>query len=109
MPKNRDRSSDEWYRGKIRELEKENRQLKKRIKQLEKYDKNQETVHEILKEHETHLRRLAELEVSNYEDMCPSCFKGKLVKKITLRGKDYFECASCEHRLNRPSKEQDGD
>ncbi len=106
MPKKRDRSPDEWYRGKIRELEKENRALKRRIKELEKYDKNVDTVHEILKEHEGQLRKLAELEATNYQEMCPDCFKGRMVKKITLRGRDYFECDTCQHRLNKPSKEE---
>ena len=36
MPKNRCKSGEEWLRGRVRELEKQNRQLQKRVRQLEK-------------------------------------------------------------------------
>jgi len=36
MPKKREKSSDEFYKGQLRELQAENKSLKKRIKQLER-------------------------------------------------------------------------
>jgi len=106
MPKKKDRSSDEWYRGKIRELEKENRQLRRRVKELEKYDRDVTTTYEVLKENEEQLRKLAELEATKYKELCPNCFKGKMELKITIRGKDYYECNTCDHKMNKPSKDE---
>lgn len=108
MPKKRERSPEEYYRGRIRELEKEVRQLKRRIKELERYDRDIELTHEVLKEHEGQLRRLAELEASNYLELCPSCLKGHMEKRITLRGRDYFECDQCDFKNHKPSKEPHG-
>jgi len=106
MPKVKERNSDEWYRSKIRELEKQNRQLRKRIKELEKYDKSIDITHEILKEHEEQIKKLAELESTNYRELCPDCYKGKMQFKLSIRKKDYYECDTCHHKINKPSKEE---
>lgn len=105
MPKNRSKSPEEYYRGLLREKEKELRQLRRRVKELEKYDRDISTTYEVLKENEEQLKKLAELEASKYRDLCPNCYKGKMELKITLRGKDYFECNACDHKMNKPSKD----
>jgi|SRR5690606_389496 len=104
MPKNKSRSLEEYYRGLLREKDKEIRQLKRRIKELEKYDRDVEITHEVLKEHEAHIKRLAELEANNYKELCPQCFKGKLELKLSVRNKDYYECNNCNYRINKPSR-----
>lgn len=107
MPKRRERSPEEFFRGKIRELEKENKHLRRRIKELEKYDRDNTLTSEMLKESEMKLRKLSEHASTQYKDLCAKCFKGKMEKKFTVRGKDYYECNTCENRMNKPTEEKE--
>lgn len=109
MPKNKDRSAEEWYRGRIRELEKEIKKLNRRIRELEKYDRDNTMTSEMLRESEMKLRKLSEHASTQYKDLCVKCFKGRLELKISVRGKDYFTCNTCDYKMNKPSKEDHGD
>lgn len=96
MPKRKSRTPEEWLKGQLRELQKENRNLKKRIRQLEKSEHLYEDV--ILGD------RDAAMEEAVKEDTCSSCGKGKL-KIINVLDKYIFEeCSICEHRkkINGP-------
>jgi predicted RNase H-like nuclease (RuvC/YqgF family) len=76
MPKKRAKSSDEYYRGLIRELEKENKSLKRRVKELEKKehmfeDRSQEEELSYDTE-DTHPK------IFKSANICLECGKGKL-------------------------------
>lgn len=106
MPKKKERSSDEYFRGQIRELEKENKQLRRRVRELEKHNRDNTFTSEMLRESEMKLRKLSEHAATHYQELCTKCFKGKMEMKISVRGKDYFVCNTCDHKMNKPSKEE---
>lgn len=97
MPKKRSKSGEEWLRGRIRELEKENRALKKQLKFLEK------------KEHIFDDTGSQEVEVaSDSEDTypgmqrkakepCHDCGKG-FMDEYELLGRVYGTCNICGNR-----------
>lgn len=85
MPKKSERSSDEYYRGIIRELNKEIRQLKKQIKELSKY------------QHIPDIEDIQESEPIIKSRTCPSCGKGKL-KELDIVGRIFEKCDICDHR-----------
>lgn len=65
MGKRRDRSEVEYYRGKLREVEAENRRLRKQLRSAEKSFE--------------YLVEADSFEQAEYESKCPECTKGKLV------------------------------
>ena len=89
MPKRKERSPDEFLKGKVRELEKENRQLKKRVRQLEKTEHMFEN--HILDEEPLII------EEKRAERICPDCGKGKL-KEFSLLDRVFEECEICSYR-----------
>jgi len=91
LPKNRDRSSDEFYRGKIRELNKEIKQLLKRIKELEKFQYIPSQDEEQIRDTEDTYRELPRIE------RCQSCGKGEL-ETIDIVGRIFKVCSLCGER-----------
>jgi cytochrome c-type biogenesis protein CcmH/NrfG len=89
MPKKRDKNSDEFYRGRIRELEKENRQLLKRVRQLEKTEHMFEEA--LLSDEEIVIEEVPK------KRMCKHCYKGTL-KEYTVLDRVFEECDLCEYR-----------
>lgn len=86
--KNKNRSENEYFNGKIRKLESENRQLKKRLKALDKRAHYfEEMVNEVVED----------VEMKN---ICPQCNKG------TLQENDFkhiiiVKCDNCKYQKNR--------
>lgn len=86
--KNKNRSETEYLSGKIRELESQNRQLKKRLKQLDKkahlYEDLVEAVAEDI---------IVEEKINN----CKKCRVGVL-KVVDLKHASFIVCESCKDR-----------
>lgn len=89
MPKKREKNSEEYYRGIIRSQKSEIRNLKKRIKQLER----REHFHEDNALEEEIEEIIAELPKSN---ICPECYKGQLVE-YNVVGRHWLECNQCDY------------
>lgn len=90
MPKKRDKSGEEFWRGKYREVSKENISLKKRIRQLEKNEHLYEEV--ILGDKDAAFE-----EVYPTEPLCLDCGKGK-IKTINILDRIFEECDTCSYR-----------
>lgn len=88
MPKQREKSPDQWYKSRIRELEAENRSLKKLIKQYEKYEKN-DNAEEIVKDNEDTFPKKP--------SKCVSCGKGNM-KEFEIMGRVFATCSTCGER-----------
>ena len=89
MPKKRERNSDEFYRARIRELEKEIRSLQKRVKELEKFERAQDE--EVITDTEDTYIELPKL------NRCLDCGKG-FMEEFELMGKVYGTCNICGNR-----------
>ena len=93
MPKKRERSEVEYYRSIIRELEKENRKLKKELKyhtkREELYENNREEIHEVLENKK-------EIKVKKLK-RCDDCSKGFL-EEIEIMNKVFGTCNICGFR-----------
>jgi predicted nucleic acid-binding Zn ribbon protein len=90
--KNKSHSELEHLRGLVKELKKENGQLRRQLKDAGKYQHQYEDVVEnnILKD--------IEPEVVHKIANCPECHKGSLDLKLTIMDKDYYECDVCSFR-----------
>ncbi len=97
MPKKKDRSELEWLRGQLRELTKLNRQLKRRLRQLENhkntYD-NYTSQDEDLSEDSEETMPTNVRPVITY---CDECGKGKLYT-FELIGRLFEACDVCDYR-----------
>jgi len=80
MPKKREKSENEYYKGLVRELEKENRQLHRELKTLKKYPKAER----LPKEEKKAL-------------ICSSCGKGEL-DVFSVLDKTFTTCKLCGDR-----------
>ncbi len=92
-PKNKSKNGEEWLRGQIRELQKENRALKKQLKQLQKkehiFDESQDE--EVCGDSEdTHIELPKLIK-------CEDCGKGVYVE-YELMGKVFGTCNICNNR-----------
>lgn len=90
MPKKRSKNAEEYLKGLNRELSKENRHLKKRIRQLEKTEHMYEDA--ILNEADI------EYEETKTSDICQSCGKGKLVY-LDILDRIFSTCSVCGDRI----------
>jgi hypothetical protein len=91
MPKKSAKTSDEWYRGQIRELTKENRALKKENQQLKRARHMYEDL-KIL----TEIEEEREQEIK--QDCCPVCLSGTISLVIDLEDRSIFACDYCHFR-----------
>jgi hypothetical protein len=91
IPKKREKNPEEYFKGIIREQEKEIRHLQKRIKELKKYDRCQEV--ERTQDSEDTYTDLPKLQRCDDE----ACGKG-LYKEIELLGHVYGTCTVCGNR-----------
>lgn len=89
MPKNRSKNADEYHRGIIRELQKENRHLKKRVRQLEKAEHMFEDA--LLSDGPL------EFEVTEKQRTCEHCGKGRL-DEINVLDRIFEQCNTCDYR-----------
>ena len=96
MPKGKKKQKNEaeYYRGEIRALKKENRHLTKRVKQLERYEKDQindlmdVSIDEEMEGEDITIKKI---------DMCTSCGKGQLIY-LDIIGRLFSTCPVCEER-----------
>lgn len=95
MPKKRSKSGEEFWRGKVRELEKENRALKRQLKFIEKkehiFDGNEGQDEEVIGDSEDTFPDLKS------KIPCDSCGKGFLME-YEIMGKVIGTCGICGHR-----------
>lgn len=96
MPKKRDKSELEYYRGKCRELEKRIRQLEK---QLTSYEKNKHIYNDVIHDYEEIIAQQVEVEelTTKKKQKCPECFKGDL-DEFEIMNKVFGTCNSCSFR-----------
>jgi hypothetical protein len=87
LPKQKERNSEEYYRGIIRELKKEIRQLRQQLRQYEKY------ASEPLSQDEEQATSTED----TYIKVCKNCGKGKL-KEIDIVGRIFEQCDICDYR-----------
>ena len=96
MSKSKESKPSEFYLGEIRRLKAENRNLKKRIRQLEK----SEIMHDSFTGDEDD-DNIQVLPIGNSNnrlpEICPDCSKGYLIEK-NLIGRIYDECSTCGYR-----------
>jgi len=84
--KNSEGSELEYYRGRVRKLEKENRRLKRRVTALDKKAHFYEDIVDDVAE---------DIEI---KDRCPSCKKGNKII-LDLKYIRFETCDSCDYRL----------
>ena len=85
----KNRSEKEYYLGIIRELTSEVRNLRKRLRQVEKMEyKYEEIVNEALEN--------GEIEIKTKKNYCPHCGKGQ-IKEIDLNHLLIKRCSICGH------------
>ena len=85
MPKKREKNADEFYRGKLREAQKQIRDLQRQVRALEKTSALREE------------RRKDPKPKKDDILMCPDCGKGKL-KVLEVIGKVFHICECCGYR-----------
>ena len=84
--KNKNRSELEFLNGKIRELESENRQLRKRLKQLDKKAHLYEGLIDAVAE-----------EIKPEVDKCNKCKEG-ILQHVDLKHAKFLVCGTCKNR-----------
>lgn len=94
MPKKRAKSGEEWLRGRVRELEKENRALKRQLKFIEKkehiFDENDQDEEVVTDSEDTYPELKSKIP-------CNDCGKGFLIE-YEIMGKIIGTCGICNHR-----------
>lgn len=93
MPKNKERSETEYYKSLIRELQKENKQLKR---QLTHHEKRKHRHDEVINDYEELLTQYVPIEEtsSKRKSKCSECGKGDL-EEFEILNKVYGTCNSC--------------
>lgn len=89
MPKKRDKNGEEFYRGKLREAQKQIRELQRKVRELEK---SQHIYEDILFEEEPE-----QVEPPKRKRTCPECGKGHLTT-VDIIGRVFEKCDVCEYR-----------
>lgn len=89
MPKKREKSSSEYHLGIIRSLKSEIRNLKKRIKELERFSYNQEQAINAPPEE-------IDLPIS-YREPCIDCGKG-FMNEVIIFNRSFKQCDVCSFR-----------
>lgn len=92
MAKVKERSGEEFYRGKLREANKKIRQLERRIKDLERH------AHIFVKNQDEEMNTDTEDTYPRKDpDLCKECGKGKL-ETIDIIGRIFQVCQLCGDR-----------
>lgn len=83
MPKKKERSNEEFYRGKLREAEKQIRDLQRQVRTLEKT---------------AHIPKKKDVKIPvDLPLTCNECGKGE-IQIMTLLDKVYHSCSLCSYR-----------
>lgn len=92
MAKTKERSGEEFYRGKLREANKKIRQLERRIKDLERH------AHIFVKNQDEEIETDNENTYPKFnKELCQACGKGKL-EVIDIIGRIFQVCQLCGDR-----------
>ena len=96
MPKKRDKNGEEFYRGKLREAQKQIRELQRKVRELQK---SQHIYEDILFDADI----TEDVEQPVRKRSCPNCGKGKL-DKVEIIGRVFEKCDICDYRkkINGP-------
>lgn len=89
MPKQREKSGEEYWRGLYREADKLNRSLKRRLRQYEKYSQDEELASDT--------EDTAPKNIKPVIARCSKCGEGHL-STFELIGKVFETCSSCDYR-----------
>jgi formylmethanofuran dehydrogenase subunit E len=89
MARSKHGKQEEFYLGQIRELKKENRQLRQRLKQLEKYDNDWYKP--------VPAKKTYKVKATIKSNICQECGKGEL-KELDLGNRKYVICQLCKSR-----------
>lgn len=95
IPKKKDKNPDEYYRGKIRSLEKENRTLRKRLKQLET---SRHIYEDLLLEPEEDVEEILKPTKKEY---CPDCKEGTVIVIMEFEDKTIHGCTHCHWKRSK--------
>jgi hypothetical protein len=83
VPKKKERSTEEFYRGKLREADKQIRDLQRQVRSLEKT---------------AHIPKKKDVKLPVDEPlMCPDCARGE-IKILDIVGRKFHTCACCGYR-----------
>lgn len=96
MPKKKERSELEYYRSQIRELQKENKQLKK---QLGHHEKRKHIYNDVISDYEEMLIQHVPVDEikTNKKITCEDCSKGNY-DEFEIMGKVIGTCNNCGFR-----------
>jgi predicted nuclease with TOPRIM domain len=97
MTRSKDRSEVEYLRGRVKELQSENRNLKKQLSRKEKREHQYEDLEEKLKEVE--LEEETEVFQEAARIKCPKC-KGE-IGQVAIGTRLLLKCESCGHRESK--------
>lgn len=92
--KNKSHSELEHLRGLIKELKKENGQLRRQLKEATKLKHHYD---DVVEEYEEYVAEEEKEEIQKVAK-CPSCFTGALNLVMDLNDKDIFVCSNCDFR-----------
>lgn len=92
--KNKSHSELEHLRGSVRELKKENGQLRRQLKDATKLKHHYD---DVVEDYEEYVAKEEKEEIQKVAK-CPSCDRGSLDLLIELNDKDIFKCNSCEFK-----------
>lgn len=88
--KQKNGSELEYFRGIVKELESENRSLKKELRRYEKYQSKSQDEEVMTESDDT----MTDKEFKLKKD-CDSCGKGKVIQTLEVMGKVYGTCNIC--------------
>lgn len=94
MPKKKDKSEVEYYRGKLREAQKEINALRKQVKSL---GKKEHMFDDALQDYQELLDQQEAIELPK-EATCMKCHTGKIQLIISMDKKDIYQCTHCDNR-----------
>lgn len=94
MPKKKERNAEEWLKGRIRELEKENKALHRRVKELTKREHFYEGQDEADAPGDS---EDTEPKLLIHSRLCSECGKGKITQ-FEIIGRIYEQCDLCSYR-----------
>lgn len=97
MSKTKERSELEYYRGLVKELKSENKNLKKRLSRKEKREHLLEDVE--LQQAELHMEEEAEEAHQANKLECPKC--SSELDIVDLGARQLVTCTSCEYRVSK--------
>lgn len=97
LARKKDKNESEHLRGEIRELEKQNKQLRRR---LTKYEKSKHIYNDLISDYEEIISEhviIEKIVPKSKATRCPSCHEGAM-EEYEIMGKVIGTCNSCGHR-----------